>query len=706
MHRFLILLMVVLGPRALSLGQCNPAMRGFKALEEHNYGIAANQFKTLKNGEKSIAYFGLACLFSHSREFYNVDSALFYLKKSMDSWSICEENLSNKKRKLYQTLGWTKEGLEGLLESLYSHKFADLKDTKDLAEIQIFLKENKDFSGFSEVQRFSDSLRFNQCSNHSLFCILTLKKDSPDSYLKKDIEELIEDKTFSEWVVEGNENELATFILYHPSSPYYSIASDELYRLFEEKKDTNEFKRFILEYPINRNINRAWRAFFRLSSGNYDVAKMQQFVDRFPQFPFKQNVLDELGSFEKKRYPFLANNGLSGYMDELGNVVISPQYDHCSDFNEGLAVVSKNGGLGVIDKLGNERIPFKYESLYDFHNGYAVAELNGKFGVINRMGVVLVDFIYDELDLVFDDYLYYQRGEEKGIRSIPSEQLILLGIQDFNVINESMAIVSNENFEGVMNRSFEVVIPIKFDQVAFMKDFFIVTSHQKKGLVDLMGQEIIPVIYDEIGKLNEGFRAVRSGSKFTHIEMKSGRVLNPWYDLHNNNLDLARMQQGRFIITKNSKLYWMDTLGKSSKPLPLMNLIYAGKVLIGQKKLNQKYIIVDNLGTLLSPLEYESVNLIQPGLFVLQRNGKFGVYSLTQEWILPCMYDYISCFAQDSYLYVELDSKKGIFNMQGNSILPVEFDLIEADDSEWSLRKGMEMLYFLPDKMKFIKAKQ
>jgi hypothetical protein len=77
----------------------------------------------------------------------------------------------------------------------------------------------------------------------------------------------------------------------------------------------------------------------------------------------------------------LTTDGLWGYINKKGEVVIRPAYISAGRFNEGVAVVStgktpydKDKLSGVIDKTGKILIPFANRSIGDFKNGKAIAE--------------------------------------------------------------------------------------------------------------------------------------------------------------------------------------------------------------------------------------------------------------------------------------------------------------------------------------------
>src|SRR5882724_1898371 len=65
-------------------------------------------------------------------------------------------------------------------------------------------------------------------------------------------------------------------------------------------------------------------------------------------------------------------NGKCGYIDQTGSVVISPRFDQCWSFSEGLAGVELQHKLGFIDETGSlvVRPQFPWYPQY-FKEGFA-----------------------------------------------------------------------------------------------------------------------------------------------------------------------------------------------------------------------------------------------------------------------------------------------------------------------------------------------
>lgn len=84
--------------------------------------------------------------------------------------------------------------------------------------------------------------------------------------------------------------------------------------------------------------------------------------------------------------------GKYGFIDITGMFVVKPQYDYCSFFSQGVAVVEKNGKWGYIDKTGKEIIKLQYDQAEDFWDskGFAAVSKDGKWGLIDIKGRIII----------------------------------------------------------------------------------------------------------------------------------------------------------------------------------------------------------------------------------------------------------------------------------------------------------------------------
>src|ERR1051326_4170353 len=90
-------------------------------------------------------------------------------------------------------------------------------------------------------------------------------------------------------------------------------------------------------------------------------------------------------------------DGKSGFIDQIGNVVIPLQFDKANSFHEGLALVIVNGRKSFIDTTGRILFAANYDVVGDFSEGLCAVNVGetripniglisdpGKWGYIDK----------------------------------------------------------------------------------------------------------------------------------------------------------------------------------------------------------------------------------------------------------------------------------------------------------------------------------
>ncbi|MDR0233033.1 MAG: WG repeat-containing protein [Dysgonamonadaceae bacterium] len=94
--------------------------------------------------------------------------------------------------------------------------------------------------------------------------------------------------------------------------------------------------------------------------------------------------------------PYMLDNKW-GFVDSLHNVIIKPQYDFVSFFEDSVSIVKRNDKWGLINKNGMEQIPIKYDTVFFYSKDILKVILHGKKGYLTKSGNEIVPPIYDEI---------------------------------------------------------------------------------------------------------------------------------------------------------------------------------------------------------------------------------------------------------------------------------------------------------------------
>jgi len=124
-------------------------------------------------------------------------------------------------------------------------------------------------------------------------------------------------------------------------------------------------------------------------------------VDTAPPIPVQMG--DEFGS----EYEFHNGDGVN---------VFNRRFESARGFSEGLAPVSQNGLWGFIDRTGSIVITPQYSEAHEFQNGFAAVRSvrTGKFGLIDRSGHLVLPAEYNWI-VEYRDGLVHVTAERAGV---------------------------------------------------------------------------------------------------------------------------------------------------------------------------------------------------------------------------------------------------------------------------------------------------
>jgi len=122
------------------------------------------------------------------------------------------------------------------------------------------------------------------------------------------------------------------------------------------------------------------------------------------KYPFVGSLGDGLLTFK------LTNDGKYGYIDELGNVVISPRFTWAQPFQSGRAIVNMSNDYknkyGLIDKKGNDLIEPKYNDILSVTSDRVAVGIpkdeqrpyiGSKYALADTEGHFFTGFVYNEI---------------------------------------------------------------------------------------------------------------------------------------------------------------------------------------------------------------------------------------------------------------------------------------------------------------------
>ena len=309
--------------------------------------------------------------------------------------------------------------------------------------------------------------------------------------------------------------------------------------------------------------------------------------------------------------------------------------------------------VSIIFNVGMKNKKFSLEKIS--HIEYMLYFDSNKYGVINKNGEVIIKAQYDEIDI-----------------PNPSKAVFICKY-DYNTDTQEYNIkVLNDKNEPILYQYYIVdSIKLNWDnsEVPFEKSVLKFKQKGKYGLIDFNGKVKIKAKFDEIESLDyqEGLILVKKNGKYGVVNINGDYILKEKYDIIKANKNFQAENQ-------------LEKLGFIVGNLTSEGYKYGYVNYKNQKILNTEYDQIEIINSIDEENTY----------FVAFKDGKAGFYNNKYN-ILKNAYDDIIYNDYNKCLILEKDGKQGVFKINGEMQLPIEFDKIFISGRYINARKDDEV---------------
>lgn len=423
-------------------------------------------------------------------------------------------------------------------------------------------------------------------------------------------------------------------------------------------------------------------------------------------------------------------NGLYGYINNEGTLIITPEYEAAEYFNKGIAIVKKNNFYGAIDVNNNIIVPFQYEELSLVNTTIFSAKKNGYYGCINKDEEILINFTYENPleihPLSSDNIVAITTGTDgkKGIISTKSNINIspkykniyfdsvnnnlvtlvkffdfadkygILNVDTGFIIEPSSPIplyfneglcpyMENEKY-GYINENGEFAIEPIYDYASSFNNNISVVSLIKNqdlqsGLIDKTGTVLIPIEYDNLFIIDEKEMIIalknHTTSAFDYngnlIPSETGDLLDKYLNPNRNKDEINIEIEG-------------DSFGDPISVITDKNgeVLFKGTYsTIESYENNEFYIIsrflkygcMNNRFIEVIPLKYDSLTYLTNDIFIAKENNKVELITKNNKNLFKETFDDAQCF-RDYLVVLSKGDKKSIYNSTTKILIAENLD--------------------------------
>lgn len=363
------------------------------------------------------------------------------------------------------------------------------------------------------------------------------------------------------------------------------------------------------------------------------------------------------------------------FINESGDIITDDEFNDCSEFNNGLAIVEKNHLQGVININGKTVIPCEYKSIVRNSDGYFHAHKDNKDFLFGKNGKLIFN---DEKCCIWDVSQTGSFDSKSGVIKIYDKESHLFGL-------------INSKGETVISPIYEKMESFSEGLCAVYRN---VDGTSKWGFIDLSGQECIPCQFQEVDSFHEGVAtfSVHYKEIKEHVSPNGHKVGYPggYFDGFMNSLGEIIVEADRYHLCDSAEgliqcnnedglTGFLNSKGEEVIPCQYKRASNFKKGLAVVENHDGKHGLIDKSGNIIIPFEYDfwysyydrfNYFRTDDNLFILMKDGKFGVIDIDNHIIIPNEYDEI-IISGDKYFIVKKEEEYGLINHNGEFVIPM-----------------------------------
>lgn len=304
-------------------------------------------------------------------------------------------------------------------------------------------------------------------------------------------------------------------------------------------------------------------------------------------------------------------------------------WNDVAPFSEGLARVRDNNGLyGFINKKGEIVIPCIYEDAVSFNEGYAKVTIIGE-------SLEDLDYRIDKLGKV------YSKKEFELIKNSPSKNSYSIEIpsawaEKYNLITETKTCINPFGF-GEEPKMVSTKVEL------FFKDGVSIITNMKgeSGIINEKGELITPFIWKSIhGYSNQLTAVVNNKNQYGYLNLNGEIEIPIQFDLLYDCIELDFQEGLAAVVNKDWKWGFIDSAGKLVIPHRYVEVSSFKEGRAKVKAENGLYGFINYKGEPVGKFCWKTAYDFDYGIACVQHpNGKFGFINKHGDIFERCIYD-------------------------------------------------------------------
>lgn len=316
----------------------------------------------------------------------------------------------------------------------------------------------------------------------------------------------------------------------------------------------------------------------------------------------------------------------------------------------------------------------KFQTIFEFQNGRAKAKMNKKFGYIDTLNRILIPFLFDEIGEFAYGLAPARIGKKWGYIDEKGNLAIKPSFDNVEKFTSLKIARVGQKFKyGIIDINGNEIVPIEYEYINGVGlDSLIVVSKGKgimqlnslQGAYDILGRLIIPIIYDRLvlwpgPYIDRNYQYIHASykDKWGVIDEKNEIIVPFKYD---NEDCIRKFSNGFAAIKVNERWGFVNKRGIEVIKPAYDNVIDFSTKFFNVKMRGQWGLVDLNYQEVISPI-YDNVIDYSSTNFIVQLHGKFGLIDSNYHVVASLQYDAIR-HLKGEFFSAKKDSHWGILD--------------------------------------------
>ncbi len=229
---------------------------------------------------------------------------------------------------------------------------------------------------------------------------------------------------------------------------------------------------------------------------------------------------------------YYADKKIAVFNLKTNTIIIKGEFIEVGVLSEEIiSAKNKKKKWGFYDKTGKEIIPFEYDSWTYFKNIdlLIVSQKNNKW-LLNTKGEQIIPACYEEIDQLTNNIFVVTKNGKKGIVYACGKQIAPCKYDIIkSYIHEEYLKVEVGDKKGLLDLEGNVIIPTVYSEIEYLSSKYAIVrlDYFKRGLYNLQtGKMVCDVRYRSIGSFSEGYAVVENlDGKYGYIDEQGNEVI-------------------------------------------------------------------------------------------------------------------------------------------------------------------------------------